>query len=206
MKLCRKIPMCLLLIVVLLSLSACGEKRPEATTVCVEKGGKLKQILVDPEPEYSVNDLKEYAEESISAYLEATEEGEIRLESCEEQDGIVYMELSFGSSADYSAFNSMDCFCGTLEEASAAGEIPTDTLLAPDGSAVDFSALLAEHPDYHLLVLSEHTLVETNTDILCATVQATITGERTATIGDGDAGTSGYFPRKTDAPAWLIFE
>lgn len=206
MKLCRKIPMCLLLIVVLLSLSACGGKRPEATTVCVEKGGKLKQILVDPTPSYSVSDLQEYTEERITAYLEDNEEGEINLDSCTEEDGVVYMELSFGTSADYSAFNSMDCFCGTLEEAAAAGLTPAESLCAPDGTEMSFSSLLAEHPEYHMLILSENTLVETNSDIICSGGPIGVTGERTAMIGDGDAGTSGNYPRKTDASAFLIFE
>lgn len=206
MKICRKIPMYLLLIVVLLSLTACGEKRPEATTVCVDKGGKLKQILVDPAPDYSIGDLQEYTEERITAYLKENEEGEVRLESCEQEDGVLYMELSFGTAADYTTFNGMDCFLGTLEEAAAAGVVPGDTLLAPDGTPMDFTALTAEHPEYRMLVLSENTLVETNKEIICSTVQAAITGKNTAVIGDGDAGTSGYYPRKTDTPAYLIFE
>lgn len=206
MKLCRKLPVCLLLIVVLLSLSACGEKRPEATTVCVDKGGKLKQILVDQAPDYSMADLQEYTEERITAYLKENKEGEVRLESCEEEEGVIYMELSFGTSADYTAFNSMDCFCGTLEEAAEAGIQPGDTLLTADGSTVDYAILLAENPEYHMLVLSENTLVQTNKDILCSTVQASITGKNTAKVGDGDAGTSGYYPRKMDVPAYLIFE
>lgn len=204
MKYCRKMWMCLLLLVVTVSLSACGGKRPEATTVLVEKGGKLKQILVDPAPDYSVTGLQEYTEERISAYLEDNKEGEIGLDSCEEEDGVLYLEISYGSSADYAAFNAMDCFCGTLEEAAAEGIVPSEVLVAPDGSAVDFSALLAEHPEYRMLVLSENVLIQTNQDILCASAPAAITGTRTAVIGDGDAGTSGYFPRKTEIPAYLI--
>ncbi|MDO4489926.1 MAG: hypothetical protein Q4B85_02475 [Lachnospiraceae bacterium] len=206
MKLCRKISLYLLLTVVLLSLSACGGKRPEATTVCVEKGGKLKQVLVDPAPDYYVEDLQSYTEDRISTYLKDSEEGEVRLNSCRETEGTVYMELSFGSAADYSAFNRMDCFLGTLQEAADAGISPPDVLAAPDGTPADFGTLLAEHPEYRMLLLSEHTLVQTNTDILYSTPQAVITDGRAAIIGDGDAGTSGYYPRKTDLPGCLIFE
>ncbi len=205
MKLCRKIPMCLLLTVALLSLAACGSERPEATTVYVDKEGNLRQILVDSQPEYSVSDLEAYTEDSITAYLKANEGASIELESCEEADGVLYLELSYGSAEDYSGFNSMDCYLGTLEEASAAGMIG-DTLLDADGLEMDTAALLAEHPDCRLLVLSEHTRVQTETAILCGSSLVAITGENTAQIGDGDAGTSGYFPRKTDAAAYLVFE
>ncbi len=205
MKLCRKIPMYLLLIAVLLSLSACGGKRPEATTVYVDKDGKLKQTLVDPSPDYALEKLQAYTENRITSYLKGTEDGEVRLNSCKEEDGFVYMELSYGTAADYAAFNGMECFCGTLEEASAAGMVPAEPLQAPDGTGVDFAALLAEHPEYHLLVLAEHVQVQTDTAIVCASAPAAVTGDYTAVIGDGDAGTSGYYPRKT-ASAYLIFE
>lgn len=206
MKQCRKIPVYLLLLVVLLSLSACGEKRPEATTVCVVKGGKLKQILVDQAPDYTESELQEYTEDKIAAYLETEKKGDVKLDSCKEVDGVVYMELLFGSAADYSAMTGLPCFFGTLEEAVDAGTVPAGTLVAPDGTTVEFSALLAEHPDYHMLGLAENVLVQTNKEIFYSVAPATVTGERTAVIGDGNSDTSGYMPRMTDAPAYLIFE
>lgn len=206
MKKCRKIPVYLLLLVALLSLTACGDKRPEATTVCVVKGGKLKQILVDQAPDYSVAELQEYTEDRIAAYLKTEKKGDVKLDSCEEKDGVICMELLFNTAADYTAMTGMTCFYGTLEEAVEAGMAPQDTLVAPDGTTADFSALAAEKPEYHMLVLAENVLVQTQENILYATAPAVITGEKTATIGDGDADTSGFIPRKTDTPAFLIFK
>ncbi|MDO4616337.1 MAG: hypothetical protein Q4B03_02615 [Lachnospiraceae bacterium] len=206
MKLCRKICVCLLLITSLLSLSACGGERPEATTVYVDKKGNLKQILVDPAPDYSPGELQTYTEDRIAAYNKAHTDADVQLNSCTEEEGVIYAELSYGSFEDYTGFNSMDCFLGTLEEAQTAGMIPEEQLIAAGGEAVDIAALLAEHPEYHILSLSEHTLVQTETAILGSGGTVVITGETTAVFGDGDAGTSGYYPRKTEAAGWLIFE
>ncbi len=206
MRRCRKMALCLLTCAAALALSACGREMPEATTVYVDENGTLEQILVDASADYSADDLKQYARESIDACLKANEEADIELVSCRKEDGTVYLELSYGSSDDYTALNSMYCFLGTLEEAAAAGTAPEGTLLAADGSETDYASLLAEHPEYHMLILSENTLVQTDTAILCGTELVTITGESTAVIGDGDAGSSGYFPRKTDGTACLIFE
>lgn len=206
MKLCRKISAGILLTCILLSMTGCGQKRPDATTVYVDKKGKLKQILVDAAPSYSIGDLQEFTEQKITTYLEETEESEVRLESCEEEEGTIYMELSYGSSADYTAFNHMDCFSGTLQEASDAGVLPSDMLLAPDGSSTDCSALLAEEEEYMVLILNENTLVQSEKKILYVSGMVALSGETTAIVGDGDAGTSGFFPRLTDTPAILIYK
>lgn len=205
MKLCRKISMCLLLILSILSLSACGGKRPEATAVYVDKDGNLKQILVDASPEYSLEGLRDFTEDKIKTYLKENENGEIRMDSCEEKNGIVYLELSYGRAADYAEFNRMSCFLGTLNDAALAGIVPEGNLTAPDGSAVDFASLQEEHPEYYLLSLSENIIVQTDRRIQAVSSLVTVSSENTAVIGDGDAGTSGYYPRKTAASAYLIF-
>ncbi len=206
MKKCRKISLILLLGMLVLSFSACSGEWPESTTLYAKQNGTLSQILVDTDPDYTLSELKTYAEEEIADYNENTEEGEVKLRSSKERDGVIYMELSYGSSSDYATFNGMNCSLTTLEEAAAAGILPEESLIAQDGSEVDISNLLAENPTCHLLILAEHTLVETESGIIGASSLVTITGEQTALIGDGDADTSGYYPRKTDRAAYLLFE
>lgn len=113
----------LMLVVVL---SGCNAQNPDkigATTIYVDKEGKIIETVVEDfsMSHYSDEELKQFIEQDISLYHENKGEEVVGLEFFEVKDEIVKVQMSFATAEDYREFNSVDIFNGTISEALSSG-------------------------------------------------------------------------------------
>lgn len=212
---CRKpLSGCLALTVLLLMLTgfltACGEqKAADTSTVALGKDGKLTQTIVEEKgtDDYEVDELKAYIEESLAFYKETAGEENIRLKSCNIEDNIVRICLTYESWQDYQEYNQMPCFYGTVADAAAAGHSFEGSFLTGEGESADGSAILAEHGDWKILVLQEPVHVEVPGTIQYVTDNVTISAAKTAEIaGSASTNAAGQAVLVADAEAYIIFK
>lgn len=212
---CRKpLPGCLaltaLLLMLMVFLTACGEqKAADTSTVSLGKDGKLTQTIVEEKgtDDYKVDELKAYIEESLASYQETAGEENIRLKSCNIENNIVRICLTYESWQDYQEYNQMPCYYGTVADAAAAGYSFEGSFLTREGESADGSAILTEHGDWKILVLQEPVHVEVPGTIQYVTEQVTISAAKTAEIaGSASTNAAGQAVLVADAEAYIIFK
>ena len=114
----------ILLLVPALLLAGCGGiAKAEETTVTVDENGRITQALVEDfsQENYSSQELEEEIDGLIEAYNGETQSSAVSMESCQVKDGQARVILEYGSDEDYRAFNLVDFFAGTVEQAQQEG-------------------------------------------------------------------------------------
>jgi hypothetical protein len=105
-------------------LGGCGDTY-EATesTVFVEKDGTVISTDIesfDPAV-YDENGLETYVEEAVSEYTDENGSDSVKLKELSFADDKAVLSLEYASVRDYSAFNGIEMFTGSVAEALAAG-------------------------------------------------------------------------------------
>jgi hypothetical protein len=105
-------------------LSGCGDTY-EATesTVFVEKDGTILSTDIeafDPSS-YDESGLQTYVEETIREYTEEHGKDSVKLKDLSFADGKATLSIEYASVKDYSEFNEIEMFTGSVAEALAAG-------------------------------------------------------------------------------------
>ena len=112
----------------ILGMTACGTEDASVeenlmNSISIEKDGSIKSIIVEDftESYYSVEDLKNMIQDTITDYRKQDPDSEITLETCEMVDQKVKVVLKYNSADTYSGYNSETLFVGTVQEAYAEG-------------------------------------------------------------------------------------
>ena len=105
-------------------LVGCGDSyEVKDSTVFVEKDGAI--ISTDIESfdvnTYDESGLKEYVSEAIDEYTQKNGTDSVKLKNLTVEDGQAKLTLEYASVEDYSKFNEIEMFSGSLAEALAAG-------------------------------------------------------------------------------------
>ncbi|MCC6095248.1 MAG: hypothetical protein LIV24_09575 [Eubacterium sp.] len=167
----------------------------ENTTVSVGEEGNVTENIVEAkdDDDYTEDDLKQYIEDAVTSY-DSESKGAVKLESCSVDDNSVSIKMSYASMSDYSSFNNVKAFLGTLAEAEEAGFSMDQNFLDMYGNAADPDILSARAKEWKVLILSEPVMVRLPDKILYATDNVSITGRLTATINtvlSSDSSTEG---------------
>ena len=171
-------------------LVGCGvsdASKPESSSIEIKKDGSVISTAIESfeQSYYDLNELKQMAEEEISAYNLSSGEESISLESLKEDDEVVTMKMSYKDSGDYAHFNSETLIYETVEEASGNGQtIPSD-LVDTDGENVtsdDFAGLSSEH----VLITSNKTIVTFPYKVKYVSKGVTILGSKTVDLSGID--------------------
>ncbi len=201
---------CLLLLTVLFA-GCASPGRAVRTTLTADETGRLTQTILEPAggKDYTAEDVKAYAEESIAAY--GGEEGTVSLASCQMQGSDIRIVLTYASCRDYAAFNGMACFLGTIAEAEAEGFTFDRAFKAQDGTAADPNTLSERRNEWKVLILEEDVDVKVPDKILYATENVTVTGRLTATVNtvhdaDTDRSLISEFAEMPDLQAYIIYK
>lgn len=112
----------------ILGMTACGTEDASVeenlmNSISIEKDGSIESIIVEDftESYYSVEDLKNMIQDTITDYCKQDPDSEITLETCEMVDQKVKVVLKYNSADTYSGYNSETLFVGTVQEAYAEG-------------------------------------------------------------------------------------
>lgn len=112
----------------ILGMTACGTEDASVeenlmNSISIEKDGSIESIIVEDftESYYSVEDLKNMIQDTITDYRKQDPDSEITLETCEMVDQKVKVVLKYNSADTYSGYNSETLFVGTVQEAYAEG-------------------------------------------------------------------------------------
>lgn len=173
------------------ALTGCGgdtEAQNTGSGVKLQKNGKIVQTIAEEfaEDYYSAEELKEQAQQEAEAYNQLNGSGSVKVGSVKAEDGTVQMDLTFADSLDYASFNHVTFFAGKASEAAESGYSLDVTVKSADGSAsAGQEELLAE--DYHIVITEEAGVLQTYGDILFASDNVVLNGEREAQVKESDA-------------------
>ncbi|MGI6057093.1 MAG: hypothetical protein ACOYBD_08965 [Bilifractor sp.] len=182
------------------SLAGCSlPNSNENTTVSVNETGSVTENIVEAKgnEDYTEDDLKQYIENAIADYGSSDEKA-VRMDSCSVDSSTVTIKMTYASMEDYSNFNHVTAFHGTLAEAEKAGYSMDQNFLDRNGNAADPDVLASRAKEWKVVILSEPVMVRLPDKILYATDNVSITGRLSATIrtvlsqdGSGGSAASG---------------
>ena len=138
----RHIIILLSVIFTLLLFTGCGYDADEST-LYILKNGKVVSTDIDTfdSSEYSEEELKAFVNEAVDAYNEEAGEKRVKVRKFKAEEGMVKLILGYESVEDYAAFNGFTAFCGTIEEAKAAGYTFASNFAEVDGQTAELCGI-----------------------------------------------------------------
>lgn len=173
------------ILTLLLSLTACGMKNTETdadvSTIIIDKDGKIVSKIVEDFDEvyYSEDELKDMIGQEIATYNKAKGEEKISFKSCEKVDNSVVVQLSFASSEDYSEFNGVELFVGTVQQAYQKGYDLNLSMKDETGKEVGKDEILSLG-DNQIIISDENIGIVSNKKIAYVSDGITLQGAKTA--------------------------
>lgn len=141
-------------------LLGCGASGFTATTVSIDKDGKVVSTIIEDfgESNYDLNELNDMAAAEVSAYNSEFISEKVFLDSSvkDEETGAVKMVISFNSTSDYSHFNQVSLFYGTVQEALDKGYKVSEDLIDHDGNVLGGDGINS-NLDRHIVITTDKT-------------------------------------------------
>ncbi len=161
----KKIPvLTFAMITGLFALSGCGERANAVTSVSIDKDGKITNIIYEEfdKDYYDLDELSDMAASEISEYNVEYSSPKVSLEKAElvEDGARARLSMSYESASDYSHFNQVSLFYGTVEEAVNKGYTISKSLVDASGNKID-EAFIDEHPDRHIIITTDKSNIKT---------------------------------------------
>jgi len=157
----------------------------QSTSLQVDDTGAVTETIVeDRDGDYTEDELTSYIRDSVSAY-NTGKDSAVSLDSCSVNGNAVKIVMKYATVQDYSAYNSVTAFLGTLEEAEAAGyDIGQNWMTAGGETAAedDLSQISARKEEWKVFIVSEPVYVRVPDKILYTTDNVTVTGRLTANV------------------------
>ena len=148
----------------LFTLSACGAGEEKVTSVAIDKDGKVTNVIYEDfgEEYYDIKELSDMAASEISEYNVEYSSPKITLEKAElvEDDTFARLTMTYDSASDYSHFNQVSLFYGTIEEAQKKGYEISGSLVNSTGEKIETS-YLEDHKDRHIIITSDKSNIRT---------------------------------------------
>ena len=200
MKRCGRVFLGILTAAALTAGGCAGSREAEGTTLYVDEDGVLEQAIVEPmgEDTFTQEELRAYIRDDLAAYAEENGGETVALDSCRISEDTVRITLTYASAGDYAAYNQVECFLGTVQEAEGAGYGFEGNFLDAGGNAVEAAAVL-EQSGAHVLILEEAITVQVPDDVLYTTSNAAVSGKQTVTV---EASEDGF----TEEPVYIIYQ
>lgn len=156
-------------------LTGCGDKYDtEESTIFILKDGTIVSTDVESfdTATYDEEGLRTYVEEKINTYNDEYGKNCVSLEKLTVEENIAKLIIKYASDEDYTRFNGVELFCGTMADALVSG-YPFDVAFAAiqDGKATSCSASDVKGADgYKVVVLKANGNVQVKGDIAYVSV------------------------------------
>lgn len=168
------------------------------TTLSISSKGEITHHIVESfdKSYYNEDELRTGINEQIEKYCnEKGDDSLIKLKDLKILDGVATADLIFKDYSDYAAFNEVDLFYGTIEEAIAA-DYPTDVTLksVDDDETIgkyEFEALA----NNKIIVTGESLIIKTPGKIAYTTANIDVIDKSTAKMASDSVGV-GYIVLK----------
>lgn len=188
----KKIGLILTVMLGLGLLSGCGNKLDvEESTVYVDKDGSvISADLEDFEADYySEEELKNYINETIDSYTTENGKKSVSLSDFSVKDSVAKLTMKYKTSNDYTNFNGIELFSGTVVKAMAAGyDFNVDFVSVEDGVVTGTASKdeVIDNDDYKVAIIKANTNVKVDGKIVYVSNQnVEVTGKNTITIKEG---------------------
>ena len=165
-------------------LSGCGKAKNNLTsTLSVDEDGSLTQTIAEvPDEDMSEDELETYIEEQVSAYNKEKGTDGVSLDSCKVTSKQVKIVMKYDSCTDYTSFNQMECFLGTIAEAEAAGYNFDAVMKDKKDQEAEKSTISERKDEWKVLIVEEPMNVKVYDKVLYTTENAEITGRLTVAV------------------------
>lgn len=185
---------CLILTVCLISgmFVGCGSIESDSTIVSIGKKGTVTTIDVEDfeQAYYTESDFRVFAESAINTYNMAHEVDSVTLEEFAVTDGVAKLKMEFKTAKDYSDFNGIVLFHGTVVDAVANSYKFDGDFLAVEKGEVTGSAAKTEilaNGDLNIVIIQANTDVQVAGKICYVSKQnVTVTAKDTVSIRDAE--------------------
>lgn len=152
-------------------MAACGSQKSAVTQTTIEamKNGAIVHTIVEDftEEYYNLEELRDMISSSCSSYNQKAGSERVIMESMELEDGILSVVMRYKNSEDYSEFNGLPMFSGTIQEAVKEGYNLDVKLYPADGGDISIGKTeLLEMKNRHLLILREEVDVRMWDEVL----------------------------------------
>lgn len=191
-------PITALIVLCLLTGCSKGNNDLNETTLIINGKGEITHHIVESfdKSYYNEDELRSEINDEIEEYCSSKGDDKlVKLKDLKILDGMASAELTFKDYSDYAAFNEVDLFYGTIEEAIAA-DYPTDVTLksVDDDDTIgkyEFEAL----KDNKIIVIGESILIKTPGRIEYTTANIDVIDKETAKMASDSVGV-GYIVLK----------
>lgn len=174
----KKVTVILATMLSLCMLTACGkgDYKADVNTVFVCKDGSIVTTDVEDfeEDTYDKDSLKTYVDDAIQTYNDAHEDGAVKVMDLTVKEGKATLMTEYKTAKDYSDFNGIELFAGTILDAKEAGyKFDTSFAEIHKGDVkglVDKSAFYDEDK-YKIVIIKGNTNVHVKGNILYASTE-----------------------------------
>ena len=188
----RKITILLLIVSMTVLLAGCGSggSAESETTLGFKKNGQVVHTIVEDfsADYYDLDELETDVKSQIEEYNTRVGSDRISLDSSELEDGTLTMVMTFQGAEDYSSFYRQALFCGTVKAAFEAGyDLDIELNSAQEeGTTINKQDIL-DMGERHIIVVREAIHLKPYADILYASGDVEVTGDRDAVVTDGQS-------------------
>ncbi len=188
----RKITILLLIVSMTALLAGCGSggSAESETTLEFKKNGQVVHTIVEDfsADYYDLDELETDVKSQIEEYNTRVGSDRISLDSSELEDGTLTMVMTFQGAEDYSSFYRQALFCGTVKAAFEAGyDLDIELNSAQEeGTTINKQDIL-DMGERHIIVVREAIHLKPYADILYASGDVEVTGDRDAVVTDGQS-------------------
>ncbi len=188
----RKTAIIFSMILSLSLLAGCGSKLDvEESTVYVDKDGSVISVDIESfeKDYYDESELKDYVKEEVEDYTSENGKKSVSLEDVSVDDSTATLKLKYASADDYTNFNGIELYTGTVVKAMAAGyDFNVDFVSVRDGSVTGTATRdeILENDDYKVAIIKANTDVKVDGTILYVSSEnVKVTAKDTVSIREG---------------------
>lgn len=159
------------------------------TTLYVDHNGRVTSAIVESldKDYYDMKELQDWTQQEVDAYNKENGDDAVVIKKCEKEDKNAKVTLEYASMKDYSEFNHVDAFFGTIEEAAGEGYDFEDEFDSAKGKPSIGYTELEGSKEYYVLITEESQTIVLDDDILYASPNVKVKGD-TADIENDNKG------------------
>ncbi|MGN0335073.1 MAG: hypothetical protein ACI4DV_05330 [Lachnospiraceae bacterium] len=172
----------ILILTVFFSVTGCSAQfKPEESAIYITDQGEVRTAVMESFDEYyyDFEELKSNVEDQVRDYCLEKGESCISIENLTEdtETGEIQLWMNYETVEDYTAFNNVCLFQGTVAQAMEQGYLKNVTLLNADG---EYAVLQEADSTYHVVITEENVCIQTTGKILYVSDNVSILSRKQA--------------------------